>query len=66
MQTVALRELPDISNEMKIKQVKQVSKQLLHLFQCLQVNILDSGNGIPNSYKFCIMGSDRGSGKPRS
>ena len=55
-----------MSNETKIKQAKQVSKRLLLLFQCLQVNILKSGNVIPNSYHFCIMGRDRGSGKPRS
>ena len=66
MQTVALRELPDMSNETKIKQAKQVSQRLLLLFQCLQVNILKSGNAIPNSYHFCIMGSDHGTGKPRS
>ena len=55
-----------MSNETKLKQAKQVSLRLLLLFQCLQVNILKSGNVIPNSYHFCIMGSDRGSGKPRS
>ena len=66
MQTVALRERPDMSDGMKIKRPKQVSKRLLHLFQCLQINIHKSGNAIPNSYHFCIMGSDSGSGKPSS
>ena len=55
MQTVALRELPDMSNETKIKQAKQVSERLLLLFQCLQINILKSGNVIPISYHFCIV-----------
>ena len=55
-----------MSNETKIKQAKQVSKRLLLLVQCFQVNILKSGNVIPSSYHFGIMGSDRGSGKPRS
>ena len=55
-----------MSDGMKIKGPKQVSKRLLHLFQCLQINIHKSGNAIPNSYHFCIMGSDSGSGKPSS
>ena len=59
MQMVALQELPDMSNG------SQNNKQ--HLFQCLQVNILKESNVIPNnSYHFCIMGRDHGSGKPRS
>ena len=39
MQTVALRERPHMSDGMKIKRAKRVSKRFLHLFQCLQVNI---------------------------
>ena len=57
MQTVALRERPDMSDGIKIKRAKHVSKRLLHLFQCLQFNIQKSGNAIPNSYHFCVMGS---------
>ena len=64
MQTVALRERLDMSDGMKIKRAKQVSKRLQHLFQCLQINIQESGNAIPNSYHYCIMGSDSGSEKP--
>ena len=66
MQMVALRERPDMSDGMKIERAKQVSKRTLHLFQCLQINIQKSGDAIPNSYNFCIMGSDSGSGKPSS
>ena len=66
MQTVALREHPDMSDGMKIKRAKHVSWRLLHLFQCLQIGIQKSGNAIPNSYHFCVMGSNRGSGKPSS
>ena len=66
MQMVALRERPDMSDGMKIKQARQLSKRLLHLFQCLQINIQKSGNAIPNSYHFCIMGSNSGSGKQSS
>ena len=61
MQMVALRERPD---GMKIIRAKHVSKRLLHLFQCLQINIQKSGNAIPNL--FCVMGSNSGSGKPSS
>ena len=53
-----------MSDGMKIKRAKQVSKRLQHLFQCLQINIQESGNAIPNSYHYCIMGSDSGSEKP--
>ena len=66
MQTVALRERPDMSDEMKIKRAKHVSKRLLHLFQCLQINIQKYGNAIPNSYHFCVMESNSGSEKPSS
>ena len=66
MQMVALRERPGMSEGMKIKLAKHVSKRLLHLFQCLQSNIQKSGNAIPNSYHFCVMGSNSESGKPSS
>ena len=55
-----------MSDGMKIKRAKQGSKRLLHLFQCLQINIQKSGNAIPNSYHFCVMGSNSVSGKPSS
>ena len=66
MQMVALRERPDMSDGMKIKRAKHVSYRLLHLFQCLQINIQKSGNAFPNSYHFCVMGSNSESGKPSS
>ena len=66
MQMAALREHPDMSDGMKIKRAKHVSLRLLHLFQCLQINIQKSGNAIPNSYHFCVMGSNSESGKPCS
>ena len=66
MQMVTLLERPDMSDRMKIKRAKHVSKQLLHLFQCLQINIQKSGNAISNRYHFCVMGSNSGSGKPSS
>ena len=52
-----------MSDGMKIKRAKHGSKRLLHLFQCLQINIQKSGNAIPNSYHFCVMGRNSGSGK---
>ena len=55
-----------MSDEMKIRRAKHVSKRLLHLFQCLQIDIQISGNAISNSYHFCVMGSNSGSGKPSS
>ena len=55
-----------MSDEIKIKRANHVSKRLLHLFQCLQINIQKSGNAIPNSNHFCVMGSNSGSGKPSS
>ena len=66
MQTVVLRERPDMSDGMKIKRAKQVSERLLHIFRCLQINIQKSGNAIPNSYHFCIIRSDSRSGIPSS
>ena len=42
------------------KQSKQVPSATSTLFQYLQFYILKSGNVIPNSYDFCIMGIDRG------
>ena len=35
----------------------------LRKFLCSEVNILKSGNTIPNSIDFCILFCDRGSGK---
>ena len=64
MQAVALRERPDMSDGMKIKRAKHVSKRLLLLFQCLKINIQKSGNAIPISYHFFVMGSNSKSGKP--
>ena len=64
MQTAALRERPDMSDGMKIKRAKHVSLRPLHLFQCLQISIQKSDNAIPNSYHFCVMGSNGGSAKP--
>ena len=55
-----------MSDGMKIKRAKHVSKRLLHLIQCLQNNIQKSGNAIPNSYHFCVMGSNSGKGKRNS
>ena len=55
-----------MSDGMKIKRAKHVCKRLLHLFQCLQINIQKTGNAIPNSFQFCVMGSNNGSGKPSS
>ena len=53
MQSVTLRERPDMSDGMKIKRAKHVSYRLLHLFQCLQINVIQkSGNAIPISYHF--------------
>ena len=51
---------------MNIKQAKHVSWRLVLLFQCLQINIQKSGNAIPKSYHFCVLGSNSGSGKPSS
>ena len=53
-----------MSSEMKIKQANQVITSTF--IEWLQVNILKSDKVIPNSDHFCIMGSDRGSGKRRS
>ena len=48
-----------MSDGMKIKRAKHVSRDL-------QINIQKSGNAIPQSYHFCVMGSNSGSGKPSS
>ena len=53
-----------MSDGMIIKRAKHVSQRLLHIFQCLQINIQKSDNAIPNSYHFCVMGSNSISGKP--
>ena len=55
-----------MSDGMKIKRAKHVSKRLLHLIQCLHINIQKSGNAIPNSYHICVIGSNSGSEKPSS
>ena len=55
-----------MSDGMKIKRAKRVSKRLLHLFQCLPINIQKSGNAIPISYHFYVMGCNSVSGKPSS
>ena len=63
MQTDALRELPDMSNENRTRKTTCDICLYLRKFLCSEVNILKSGNTIPNSIYFCILFCDRGSGK---
>ena len=63
MQTDALRELPDMSNGNRTRISTCDICLCLRKFLCLEVNILKSGNTIPNSIYFCILFCDHGSGK---
>ena len=55
MQTDALRELPDMSNGNRTRNTACDICLCLRKFLCLEVNILKSGNTIPNSIYFCLL-----------
>ena len=55
MQTDALRELPDMSYGSRTRKTTCDICLCLRKFLCPEVNILKSGNTIPNSIYFCLL-----------